>query len=199
MWISCALLLVASLLQASPPAGPVAPQKKVDLIVIEKSQHTMILMSNGNALKTYHVALSTVPVGAKERVGDHKVPEGKYTIDEKKPQSRTSALDSTSRQLPITKQVHLVLANMAGTKALRRAVEVLRKILHRVDVATDSAWGVVATLEFIQHQLPKMGHGEPPCDPHPIPARRPLGGLRRSARRASDLVQTPKATAILIR
>jgi murein L,D-transpeptidase YafK len=88
MWISCALLLVASLLQASPPAGPVAPQKKVDLIVIEKSQHTMILMSNGNALKTYHVALSTVPVGAKERVGDHKVPEGKYTIDEKKPQSR---------------------------------------------------------------------------------------------------------------
>jgi hypothetical protein len=41
-------------------------------------------------------------------------------------------------------------------------MEVLRKILHRVDVAADSAWGVVATLEFVQHQLPKMGHGEPP-------------------------------------
>jgi len=27
-------------------------------------------------------------VGAKERVGDHKVREGKYTIDEKKPPSR---------------------------------------------------------------------------------------------------------------
>jgi hypothetical protein len=48
---------------------------------------------------------------------------------------------------------------MAGTKALWRAVEVLRKILHRMDVATDGTWGVVATLEFIQHQLPKMGHG----------------------------------------
>src|SRR5277367_161755 len=88
MWIQTALLVVASLLQASAPAGTVAAQKKVDLIVIEKSAHTMTLMSRGNALKTYHVALSTVPVGAKERAGDHKVPEGKYTIDEKKPQSR---------------------------------------------------------------------------------------------------------------
>ncbi len=88
MWIRAALLSLVSLLQASAPAGSVAPHEKVDLIVIEKSAHTMTLMSKGNALKTYHVALSTVPVGAKERAGDHKVPEGKYTIDEKKPQSR---------------------------------------------------------------------------------------------------------------
>ncbi len=88
MWIRCALLLVASLLQATALAGTVAQQKKVDLIVVEKSAHTMTLMSKGNALKTYKVALSTVPVGAKERAGDHKVPEGKYTIDEKKPASR---------------------------------------------------------------------------------------------------------------
>jgi murein L,D-transpeptidase YafK len=89
MWISCALLAITSLLQASAPTGTVAPhEKKVDLIVIEKSAHTLTLMSKGNALKTYHVALSTVPVGAKEQFGDHKVPEGKYTIDEKKPASQ---------------------------------------------------------------------------------------------------------------
>jgi hypothetical protein len=58
--------------------------------------------------------------------------------------------------------MNLILANMAWAKAFRRAVEVLGKILHRVDVAANSAWGVVATLEFIQHQLPKMGHGKPP-------------------------------------
>ena len=63
------------------------------------------------------------------------------------------------RQLPIAKQMNLVLANMAWAKALRLTMEVLRKILHRVDVATDGAWGIVAPLEFIQHQLPKMGHG----------------------------------------
>jgi len=88
MWIRCMLLLAVSLLQATAPAAPGAPEKKVDLILIEKSQHTITLMSNGNVLKTYRVALSTVPIGAKERVGDHKVPEGKYTIDEKKTESR---------------------------------------------------------------------------------------------------------------
>jgi len=88
MWIRSALLLVASLLPASAPPGAVAQQKKVDLIVAENSAHRLTLRSKGNALQTYHVALRTVPVGAKERVGDHKVPEGKYTIDEKKPASR---------------------------------------------------------------------------------------------------------------
>lgn len=88
MWVCSALLLIASLLQTSAPAGTVAVHQKVDLIVVEKSARTMTLMSKGNALKSYHVALSTVPVGAKERAGDHKVPEGKYTIDEKKQQSR---------------------------------------------------------------------------------------------------------------
>jgi hypothetical protein len=31
-----------------------------------------------------------------------------------------------------------------------------------MEIATGSALGIVATLEFIQHQLPKMGHGKPP-------------------------------------
>jgi murein L,D-transpeptidase YafK len=88
MWIRSALLVAVSLFQASAPPGSIAQHEKVDLIVVEKAAHTMTLMSKGNALKTYRVALSTVPVGAKERAGDHKVPEGKYTIDEKKPQSR---------------------------------------------------------------------------------------------------------------
>jgi murein L,D-transpeptidase YafK len=88
MWICSELLLVASLLQASAATGTVAQHGKVDLIVIAKSAHTMTLLRQGNARKTYRVALSTVPVGAKERVGDHQVPEGKYTIDKKKPASR---------------------------------------------------------------------------------------------------------------
>src|SRR5258708_30092405 len=41
-------------------------------------------------------------------------------------------------------------------------MEVLRKVFHRVDVGTCCALRGVATLEFIQHQLPKMGHGKPP-------------------------------------
>jgi murein L,D-transpeptidase YafK len=48
----------------------------------------MTLLRQGKVLKTYKVALSTVPVGAKEHAGDHKVPEGQYTIDAKNPHSK---------------------------------------------------------------------------------------------------------------
>lgn len=48
----------------------------------------MMLMSEGKVLKTYEVALSREPVGAKERAGDHKVPEGEYVVDSKVLHSR---------------------------------------------------------------------------------------------------------------
>jgi|SRR5271155_4702956 len=59
-----------------------------DRIVIEKSARSMKLMYHGEIIKTYKVALSRVPVGPKERTGDHKVPEGDYVVDAKNPQSR---------------------------------------------------------------------------------------------------------------
>jgi murein L,D-transpeptidase YafK len=64
------------------------PPGKVDRIVVEKSARTMTLMRDGKVLKTYKVALSREPVGAKERTGDHKVPEGEYVVDSKNPHSR---------------------------------------------------------------------------------------------------------------
>lgn len=48
----------------------------------------MTLLRDGKVLKTYKVALSTVPIGAKEREGDHKVPEGLYVIDAKNAHSK---------------------------------------------------------------------------------------------------------------
>ena len=64
------------------------PQGTVDRIVVEKATRTMTLMRDGKVLKTYKVALSREPVGPKERVGDHKVPEGEYLVDLKNPHSR---------------------------------------------------------------------------------------------------------------
>ncbi len=64
------------------------PAKTADRIVVEKSARTMKLMRGGEVLKTYKVALSREPVGAKERTGDHRVPEGKYVIDSKNSHSR---------------------------------------------------------------------------------------------------------------
>lgn len=48
----------------------------------------MTLLRDGKLLKTYKVALSTVPVGPKEREGDHKVPEGLYIVDAKNAHSK---------------------------------------------------------------------------------------------------------------
>lgn len=43
----------------------------------------MTIESNGGVLKTYRVALGTEHVGMKEQEGDHKTPEGEYSVDAK--------------------------------------------------------------------------------------------------------------------
>src|SRR3981189_1783357 len=59
----------------------------------------------------------------------------------------------------LSEQIRLVLAYLFRAKTFGRTAEVLRKVLHRIDVGTCGALRVVATLEFIQHHLPKIGHG----------------------------------------
>lgn len=63
------------------------PAKTADRIVIEKSAHTMKLMSGGQVLKTYKVALGN-PKGAKQQESDRATPEGEYVIDAKNEHSR---------------------------------------------------------------------------------------------------------------
>jgi len=48
----------------------------------------MTLFHGDRVLRTYKVALGTVPVGPKRIEGDHKTPEGIYTIDSKNAQSQ---------------------------------------------------------------------------------------------------------------
>jgi len=54
---------------------------KADQMLVVKSQRTLTLLSHGKVLHTYKVALGGSPVGAKEQQGDHKTPEGHYTLD----------------------------------------------------------------------------------------------------------------------
>lgn len=64
------------------PAGVEA-----DLVVVDKAKRQLLLYSDGQLLKSYRVSLGRVPVGAKEREGDKKTPEGQYLIDFRKPDS----------------------------------------------------------------------------------------------------------------
>ena len=70
------------------PRSVAMPPKQVDRILTEKSKRTMSLMSGSETLKIYKVALGGQPVGAKDRQGDHKTPEGVYSVDRKIPNSR---------------------------------------------------------------------------------------------------------------
>ncbi len=66
----------------------VAAPVQADKIVILKSARTMTLLNGSKVLKTYKVALGSVPVGPKRVEGDHKTPEGDYIIDSKNAHSQ---------------------------------------------------------------------------------------------------------------
>jgi len=65
-----------------------AAKPQADRILIIKSTRTMTLFRGDEVLKTYKVALGTVPLGPKRMEGDHKTPEGIYSIDSKNAQSQ---------------------------------------------------------------------------------------------------------------
>ena len=52
-----------------------------DKVLIEKQARQLTLISKGEVIKTYTIALGGNPVGPKEREGDNKTPEGIYFID----------------------------------------------------------------------------------------------------------------------
>ena len=52
-----------------------------DKVLIEKKERRLTLLSRGEVIKTYKIALGGNPVGPKERQGDNKTPEGTYIID----------------------------------------------------------------------------------------------------------------------
>ncbi len=78
-----AILAVDSQVQAPPK-----PVVKADQVVVLKQERTLTLLSRGQLIRTYKVALGGSPAGAKEQQGDHKTPEGHYVLDRRNPKSR---------------------------------------------------------------------------------------------------------------
>src|SRR5215469_5762387 len=83
-----AVTLLLGCRSASNQIKPLDSDHKADKIVVSKTNHTMTLMSKGEALRVYKVALGRGSNGPKEHQGDHKTPEGEYLIDQKNQQSR---------------------------------------------------------------------------------------------------------------
>jgi len=69
------------------PATTPASLPTADRIVVRKSQRRLELQRKGEVLRSYKVALGLQPVGHKERSGDFRTPEGKYTLSRRNPRS----------------------------------------------------------------------------------------------------------------
>ena len=61
---------------------------EIDKVIAFKERRKMMLVKNGDTLKTYQISLGKNPAGPKEKEGDKKTPEGKYILDWRNPNSK---------------------------------------------------------------------------------------------------------------
>ncbi len=78
------LILLAIGLDAQQPASTAM----ADRILVLKKQRTLQLLRGPTVLRSYKIALGGEPVGPKTCQGDHRTPEGQYTVDRRKADSR---------------------------------------------------------------------------------------------------------------
>lgn len=73
----------SALVSSSVDAGlPLA-----DRVVVRKSERKLLLLRNGDVLRTYKVALGLRPEGHKQYEGDFRTPEGLYRLTRRNPNS----------------------------------------------------------------------------------------------------------------
>ena len=91
--LSAALGLSTSLAPTALYAGdfPVA-----DKVVVEKESRKLHLIKDGQAFRSFDIALGIAPDGDKEKEGDFKTPEGKYWLDMRNPDSDYFPVHSAS-------------------------------------------------------------------------------------------------------
>lgn len=63
----------------SLPAGASTPQ--ADRVLVVKGERRLYLYQGEELLRSYQIALGKNPVGHKQRRGDNRTPEGRYTLD----------------------------------------------------------------------------------------------------------------------
>ena len=85
-----ALLLLVSpcLYPGSGAAEELSPQHpRADRIVVVKSERKLHLYRDGQALRSFDIALGLVPEGPKRESGDFRTPEGQYFLEWKNAES----------------------------------------------------------------------------------------------------------------
>ena len=75
------MLLVVGCLLLTSPGQQAPPAIRADAVLILKKDHVMELLSGGNVIRTYQIALGRGGLAPKQRAGDARTPEGNYLID----------------------------------------------------------------------------------------------------------------------
>src|SRR5512144_2835149 len=78
------VLLAAGIFPVQGKTGLAA----ADRVVVNKGARQMLILKDGEVIRTYQVALGKDPVGPKTRKGDGKTPEGTYRLDRRNRCSR---------------------------------------------------------------------------------------------------------------
>lgn len=82
----CILITVLAIYNVWPEQK-LASDKKIDFLLVNKSEKTMKAFCNGQLLKTYQISIGKNAIGHKVFEGDNKTPEGIYTINDRNPNS----------------------------------------------------------------------------------------------------------------
>ena len=70
----------------------------------------------------------------------------------KEAQSGHPLIDRVGGEMPLPKQIPLILANVLGLKFFNRPVEVTAQIRNHAQVGARGTLRVISTLEFLEHQ-----------------------------------------------
>ncbi|ERL55929.1 L,D-transpeptidase family protein [Psychrobacter aquaticus] len=74
---------IAYIKNASNTKSPIPNTVIIDKVFVDKSERVLKLLSQGEVVKTYHIALGDNPIGHKQQEGDERTPVGNYTLDYK--------------------------------------------------------------------------------------------------------------------
>lgn len=72
----------------NPDSSPLHLELPGARLVVMKSHRKLLVYDGSTLLRTYHIALGPNPMGAKERQGDGRTPEGEYYVCSKNPKSQ---------------------------------------------------------------------------------------------------------------
>lgn len=85
--LALTLALAAVSARADLFTSPAQSFETADRIVLRKGERRLSLYRNGQEIRAYKVSLGLSPVGDKEREGDFRTPEGRYSLTRRNPDS----------------------------------------------------------------------------------------------------------------